>query len=73
MELALRIIQFISCLGVIVFVLLQQSKGEGLGSIGGGARLFFSRNKGLEILLNRLTAGFAVLFMVASVILAIFI
>jgi len=73
MELTLRIIQFIASLGVIVFVLLQQSKGEGLGSIGGGARMFFGRNKGLEVLLNRLTVVFAVLFMVSSVVLAIFV
>lgn len=73
MELAFRIIQFIASLGVIVFVLLQQSKGEGLGSIGGGAKMFFSKNKGFDLLLSRLTAGFAVLFMVTSVILAIFV
>ncbi len=34
----LMIIQFIVCIALIGAVLLQESKGEGLGSIGGGGQ-----------------------------------
>ncbi len=40
------IIQFVVCIALIVAVLMQESKGEGLGSIGGGSRVFASRRKG---------------------------
>lgn len=71
MQTALMIIQLVLATGLIVFVTLQPSKGEGLGAIGGGARLFFSKNKGFEKLLTRLTTIFAVLFMISSLVLVL--
>jgi protein translocase SecG subunit len=41
---------------------MQPSKGEGLGSIGSGGQMFFSKNKGLEKLLDKVTTGLAIAF-----------
>lgn len=68
----LMIIQFIVCIALIVAVVLQESKGEGLGSIGGGgARMFFNQRKGSEEILEMATTYLAVGFLVLSVILAL--
>jgi preprotein translocase subunit SecG len=66
----LLVIQFLSALLLIVAVLLHSAKGEGLGGIGGSAKLF-GTPKGMEEGLDRLTWGLAILFMAVSVILAI--
>ncbi len=66
---ALMIIQFIISLGLIIAVVLQESKGEGLGSIGGGAQLFFGSVKGLDQTLEKATKYLAIAFMVMSMIL----
>lgn len=67
----LMAVQFIVCIALIVAVLLQESKGEGLGSIGGGSRMFAAKRKGLEEILELATTYLAVGFMVLSVILTI--
>ncbi len=66
----LLIIQFLSALFLIVAVLLHSAKGEGLGGIGGSAKLF-GTPKGLEEGLDRVTWGLAITFMAISVILAV--
>jgi len=66
----LLILQFISAVLLIAAVLLHSAKGEGLGGIGGSARLF-GTPKGMEEGLNRITWGLAVVFMAISVLLAI--
>lgn len=66
----LLLVQFLSALFLIVAVLLHSAKGEGLGGIGGSAKLF-GTPKGLEEGLDRVTWGLAITFMVISVILAI--
>lgn len=68
---ALFIVQFIVSLALILVVLLQKSKGEGLGSIGGGGQMFFDRARGIDRTLERATTGIAVLFMLLSVLLTI--
>lgn len=68
----LMILQFLVSVALIAVVLLQRSKGEGLGSIGGGAQMFFNRAKGFEAVLEKATTVTAVLFMVLSVLLAVF-
>ena len=67
----LMIIQFFVAIGLIAAVLLQDSKGEGLGSIGGGGRMFFNQAKGTEKVLEKATTYLAVGFMVLSVVLSI--
>ncbi|MGB9613826.1 MAG: preprotein translocase subunit SecG [Candidatus Margulisiibacteriota bacterium] len=66
----LLIIQIVSAIFLVVAVLLHAAKGEGLGGIGGSARLF-GTPKGLEEGLDRITWALAVIFMSASLLLAI--
>lgn len=67
MATALLILQFLVSLGLIAVVLLQRSKGEGLGSIGGSARMFFDQARGIDRTLEQATTVLAVLFMVLSI------
>lgn len=67
----LLVIQFLICIALIVAVVLQESKGEGLGSIGGGSSMFFNKRKGAEQILETATTYLAVGFMVLSVVLSI--
>ena len=66
----LLIVQFLSALLLIVAVLLHTAKGEGLGGIGGSAKLF-GTPKGLEEGLDRITWGLAIVFLSISVLLAV--
>ena len=70
MKIFLLSIEFITAALLIVSVLLHSAKGEGLGGIGGGARLFGTQ-KGLEAGLNKLTWGLAVLFLICAIALSI--
>lgn len=63
-------IQILAAVTVVLTVILHAAKGEGLGGIGGAAKLFGSP-KGLEAGLDKITAASAVVFMVVSLILAI--
>jgi preprotein translocase subunit SecG len=66
----LLILQLISGVLLIIAILLHAAKGEGLGGIGGSARLF-GTPKGMEEGLDRITWGLAIAFMVISVLLAV--
>ena len=70
MKTILTVLQFISALGLIIAVLLHSAKGEGLGGIGGSAKLFGSP-KGLEEGLDRITIAFAAGFILISIVIAI--
>ena len=65
------VLDFILAVALTAVIVLQPSKGEGLGSIGGGAQMFFRRAKGWELLLERATTVLAVLFMTLSVLLVL--
>ena len=76
MQIFLTIIHILACMALIVIVLLQSGKSAGLsGSIGGGAETFFGKNKGrtVDALLGKWTSVVAILFIVTSLILALFI
>lgn len=66
----LLFLQFITAALLIVAVLLHTAKGEGLGGIGGSAKLF-GTPKGMEEGLDRITWGLAIAFMFISLVLAI--
>jgi preprotein translocase subunit SecG len=66
----LLLAQSLTAVLLIVAVLLHAAKGEGLGGIGGSAKLFGSP-KGLEEGLDRITWGLAIAFMAISLLLAI--
>ena len=71
MKLTLLIIEFITSIALIIAILLHAPKGEGLGAIGGQAKMF-NTQKGMESGLNRFTAVLAVIFMVIAGILGVF-
>jgi preprotein translocase subunit SecG len=66
----LLILQLISAIALVIAVLMHAAKGEGLGGIGGAARIF-GTPKGMEQGLNRITWGCAILFLSVSILLAI--
>ena len=67
---ALKIFQVVFALSLIIAVMLHSAKGEGLGAIGGQAKIFGSQ-KGVEAGLNRLTTGIAILWALSSLVLAL--
>ncbi|HBK59673.1 MAG TPA: preprotein translocase subunit SecG [Firmicutes bacterium] len=67
----LIVLEFVFSIALIVMVVLQQAKGEGLGVIGGGGQLFFTKNKGLEAFLEKATTRVAAAFLVVSVLFAL--
>lgn len=72
MTIFLTVLQFIAALTLIVTVLLQPGKSAGLsGTIDGGADQIFGKNKGLDALLSKVSAGAAIGFLVFTLILYI--
>ncbi len=70
--LALGIVQLVLSIVLVVIVLLQQSRRQGLsGAISGAADTFFSKNKskGLDALFVKLTIVVAVLFVIVTLVL----
>ncbi|HHV78741.1 MAG TPA: preprotein translocase subunit SecG [Firmicutes bacterium] len=65
----IMIIHFVIAVGLVVAVLLQPEKGEGLGVIGGGTTGFAGKRKATEAMLARVTTGLAAAFIVTSVVL----
>ncbi|MCD6588170.1 MAG: preprotein translocase subunit SecG [Candidatus Fermentibacteraceae bacterium] len=74
MTTVLTFLHSVICVLLIAVVLLQKSKGDGLsGAFGGGGALTASfGNRGAASLLSKATSVLAVLFMVASFLLALF-
>lgn len=65
METAVLTIHFILAFLVIGVILLQGPKGEGLGAIGGSARMFHGPRP-RETLFTRVTAVLSILFVLTS-------
>ncbi len=65
METAILTIHFILAFLVIGVILLQGPKGEGLGAIGGSARMFHGPRP-RETLFTRITAALSILFVLTS-------
>lgn len=55
-------------IGLVVVVLLQKSKGEGLGSIGGGGQLFFNAESRFDAFLSKVTTYLAVAFLALALL-----
>lgn len=62
MKTLLQILLLIDAIALIVIIILQPSKGEGLGAIGSGGQMFFAKNKGLEKLLDKATMWMGIVF-----------
>ena len=70
MQVIVGILLFITALVLIVTVLLQESKQNGVGAISGAAETFFGKNKakGLEAKLALITKICAIVFVVLAII-----
>lgn len=69
MNLALIIIHVVISVILVVTVLMQHGKQQGLsGAIAGGAETFFGKNKGrtVDAMLKKITAVVAILFIISS-------
>ena len=73
LRIILIIVQVIVSLGLISTIVLQSGKSAGLsGSIAGGSQAIFGgKKKGLDELLNKITAYLAVVFMLITLVLAV--
>lgn len=70
LTIAVGVLYFIVCIGLIVVVLLQKGKAAGLsGAIGGAAESYWGKNKArsMEGQLEKLTKLGAALFIILSV------
>ena len=67
----LTVLYVIDCIALLVVVLMQEGKHQGLGAIAGVADTYWGKNKGrsAEGTLIKLTKLMAVLFIVLSVVL----
>ena len=68
-EIAVGAVLIVLSLAIIILILLQQSKSQGLsGAIAGGAETFFGKNKGrtLDAKLNKITKVLCALFIVLA-------
>ena len=67
MKIALIVLLVISSLGLIATILLQSGRSAGLsGAIDGAGESFFGKKKGMDELFGKLSAGFAVTFLLSS-------
>ncbi len=72
MKLGLIIVHVIIAIVLVVVVLMQHGKQQGLsGAIAGGAETFFGKNKGrtIDAMLKKFTAVVAALFVISSIVL----
>ena len=70
-EIVLGAVLIVSSILLVIVVLMQESKSEGLsGAIAGGAETFFGKNKGrtMEQKLVKITKALAVVFFVLSLL-----
>lgn len=77
MKTALTIVYLLICVAIVILVMIQDTKSEGLGAAlaGGtaGKSSYWSKNKGRskEGMLNKLTILLAFLFIVLSIVLSL--
>ncbi|MDD3146064.1 MAG: preprotein translocase subunit SecG [Candidatus Riflebacteria bacterium] len=70
----IQLIHILVCVGLIIIVLLQADKGEGLaGAFGGGASSTVFGERGSGGFMSKLTTSMAVVFMITSLIIAVYI
>jgi len=75
MQTTLIIIHVIISVILVAIVLMQSGKQQGLsGAIAGGAETFFGKNKGKTIdgVLRKITTVVALLFVISSIVLAVY-
>ena len=76
LQVILTVFHLVISVALIIIVLMQQGKQQGLsGAIAGGAETFFGKNKGrtMDAMLKRFTTVVAALFIITSIVLSLFI
>jgi preprotein translocase subunit SecG len=71
-KLVIQIILMIVAVALTAIIILQPSKGEGLGAIGSGGQMFFAKNKALEKLLDKATMWLSIVFGLLLVLVEIY-
>ena len=75
LKVILGIFYMLICLVLLIIILKQESKGDGLSSVitGENSESFFSKNKGLskERFLSKLTVVLSVFFAVVAIVLSV--
>ena len=73
LRIVLTIIFIIVCIALVVLVLMQEGKTQGLGSISGAAETYWGKNKGrsMEGRLVQITKILAILFFVLAIVLSL--
>ena len=75
METVLLIMQIISCVALILIVMMQTGKDEGLGALAGNSDNYFGKNKGAskEAKLARMTKWIAGAFVLLTLFASMFV
>ncbi len=70
LQYVLAIVIILVSIAIIALVMLQESKQQGLGAIGGAADSFFGKNKGktIDAKLAKFTKLFGALFFVLALV-----
>ncbi|GAW93195.1 preprotein translocase subunit SecG [Calderihabitans maritimus] len=72
MKIVLTVFQVVVALALIASVLLQSGRSAGIsGAIAGGAEAFFGKKKGIDELLNKISAVLAIAFLVLTLLLSL--
>lgn len=71
LKMIVNIVFIIVCVALVILVLMQEGKSDGLGSLSGATETYWSKNKGrsMEGMLVKVTKVLAILFMVLAIIL----
>ncbi len=71
LRIAVSIIFIIVSVALVILVLMQEGKSQGLGSISGAAETYWGKNKGrsMEGMLVKITKVLAVLFLLLTAVL----
>lgn len=71
LRIIVSVIYIIVSVALVIFVLMQEGKAQGLGSISGAAETYWGKNKGrsMEGMLMRVTKVLAVLFLLLTAVL----
>lgn len=71
LRIVLTVVYIIVSVALVVLVLMQEGKAQGLGSISGAAETYWGKNKGrsMEGMLLKITRVLAVLFLLLTIFL----
>ena len=70
LKIIIGIVYLLVCIGLVILVLLQESKSEGVGAITGGTDTFFGKGKTntREGMLNKLTVVLSIFFAIIAIV-----